>query len=369
MSRLGVESSIIDRIYETAFLPELWVDVLDRIALLARCDGGFLFSVDAQQRVRAVTSERYGPLLDAYVAGGWGARNIRAPRLANMNYPGFVVDYDVVTPHEAATDPFYDYLRKYGGGWGTGTIIPMPTGDLVVFDIERSGDKGPLDRSVLTSLDQLRPHLARSALMSVRLGLEQARAMSEALGKIGLPGAVLRDDGTVLSTNSLMEALDKQFIPLARGRLGMSHRPAHDLFHAAVAEFTWNGSGVHSCSIPIPAIDNSPACVVHLIPVRRRARDIFSGAAILLAVTSLAKPDTPPAHVLNGLFDLTPAEANVARQLVGRHSVGEIAATNCVSRETIRRQLKSVLEKTGTKRQAELVGLLTGVQLPRGTSP
>ncbi|RWB14354.1 MAG: hypothetical protein EOQ40_30470 [Mesorhizobium sp.] len=82
MSRLGTEASITDRIYEAAVLPELWVDVLDQIAPLAQCDGGFLFSVDAHQRVRAVTSECYGPLLEAYVAEGWGAHNIRASRLA-----------------------------------------------------------------------------------------------------------------------------------------------------------------------------------------------------------------------------------------------------------------------------------------------
>ena len=44
-------------------------------------------------------------------------------------------------------------------------------------------------------------------------------------------------------------------------------------------------------------------------------------------------------------------EANVARRLVEGHSVGEIAAANSLSRETIRRQLKPVLEKTGKDRQ------------------
>jgi hypothetical protein len=118
--------------------------------------------------VRAIASACYGPLLEAFVKENWVSRNIRARRLAKMNYPGFVVDYDVVTPTEVVSAPFYNFLRSYGGGWGAGTIIPVPTGDLIVFNVERSGEKGPLDRSVLAELDQL---LARSALISVRLGL------------------------------------------------------------------------------------------------------------------------------------------------------------------------------------------------------
>ena len=88
---------LIDRIYEAAVIPEFWPGVLDALAPLAECDGGFVFIVDAHQNVRIASSERFVPLTSAFVNEGWVPRNIRAPRVAAMNYAGFVVDLDIVS--------------------------------------------------------------------------------------------------------------------------------------------------------------------------------------------------------------------------------------------------------------------------------
>nr|WP_249803763.1 LuxR C-terminal-related transcriptional regulator [Bradyrhizobium zhengyangense] len=355
---------MIDRIYEASVIPSLWVDVLDRISAVARCDGGILIAADPSKNVHAVSSKCLSPMLRAFVEEGWMHQNIRAARLAPLNYSGFVVDLDIVTPEEAETDPLYvNCLRKHGGGVGTGTVIPAPTGDLIIFNIERSYRRGFVDRSVLTELDALRPHLARSALLSVRLGLERARAMTDAMERLNLPAAVLTADGRALSTNALLDRMEHRFISGAGGRLLISHRPANDLLKAALANTEGRVSVPHTYSIPIPALDDLEPCVAHLVPIRRQARDIFSGAAHLLVVTSITTPSAPPAHILHGLFDLTPAEAKVAQNLFEGRTVEEIATAHSLSRETIRKQLKAVLTKTGTNRQSELVGLLSGVQI------
>ena len=355
---------LVDRVYEASVIPDLWVDVLDRIAGIAHCDGGILIAADPSLTVRAVSSDCLSPMLSAFINEGWMRQNLRASRLRPLNYSGFVVDLDIVTSDEAETDPFYvNCLRKYGGGVGTGTVIPAPSGDLIIFNIERSYKKGFVDRDVLPALDALRPHLARSALLSLRLGLERARAMTEALARLELPGAVLGGSGRVLSTNVLLDRLDKQFIVAAGGRLAISHRPAAELFERYLVNSARGGSTQNSYSIPIPATDGCPAAVAHLLPVRRQARDIFTGAAHIFVVTPLGSPRAPPAHILCGLFDLSPAEARVAQKLVEGSSVDEIALASDLSPATIRNQLKSVLAKTGTNRQAELVGLLTGTQI------
>src|SRR5262249_1022171 len=159
------------------------------------------------------------------------------------------------------TDPFYvNCLRKHGGGVGTGTVIPAPSGDLIIFNIERSYKKGFVDREVLPALDSLRPHLARSACLAVRLGLERARAMTETLSTLELPGAVLDANGRVLSANSLLERMHSQFKPAALGRLTIAHRRAHDLFLAALETSADNGGiDAQSYSFPIPANEDCPA--------------------------------------------------------------------------------------------------------------
>lgn len=37
---------LFDRTYEASVIPELWVDVLDKMAPIVDCDGGLLFAVD-----------------------------------------------------------------------------------------------------------------------------------------------------------------------------------------------------------------------------------------------------------------------------------------------------------------------------------
>jgi DNA-binding CsgD family transcriptional regulator len=54
-------------------------------------------------------------------------------------------------------------------------------------------------------------------------------------------------------------------------------------------------------------------------------------------------------------FGLTPAEGRVAAQLAQGKSVREIALELHVTHHTVRSQLKSVFQKTGTRRQGELI--------------
>ena len=63
---------------------------------------------------------------------------------------------------------------------------------------------------------------------------------------------------------------------------------------------------------------------------------------------------------LCALYDLTPAEARVARIMVNGASTREIADHNQTSVHTVRNQMKNVFTKTGASRQAELAILLLG---------
>jgi len=59
-------------------------------------------------------------------------------------------------------------------------------------------------------------------------------------------------------------------------------------------------------------------------------------------------------------YQFTPAEMDIARHLLHGRSSAEIAALRCSSRETVRSQIKSLLQKTGVHRQAALIALLGG---------
>jgi DNA-binding NarL/FixJ family response regulator len=63
--------------------------------------------------------------------------------------------------------------------------------------------------------------------------------------------------------------------------------------------------------------------------------------------------------LLRDLFSLTTAEIAVAVNLRVGLTLADIAAARGVALETIRSQVKSVLQKTNTRRQSDLILLLT----------
>ena len=153
---------LIGDIYEAAALPELWPGVLDRLAGIADLVGGILFTTDPAQNVRWTSSLSLREFMHAAATGGWGPRNSRAARLAPRQHPGPAPTWDLFTPEEMDRDPFYtELLRPSGLGWGAGTIVPVPTGDMLVITVE--GRSGPVSRDATAALDRLRPHLARAA--------------------------------------------------------------------------------------------------------------------------------------------------------------------------------------------------------------
>lgn len=68
-----------------------------------------------------------------------------------------------------------------------------------------------------------------------------------------------------------------------------------------------------------------------------------------------------PIDLLRSHFGLTPAEARLALQLVAGETLRSAAAKLGISYETVRTHLKTIFNKTGTCRQAELVVVLVAV--------
>ncbi|MER9140386.1 helix-turn-helix transcriptional regulator [Mesorhizobium sp. M0830] len=107
---------------------------------------------------------------------------------------------------------------------------------------------------------------------------------------------------------------------------------------------------------------------MHLLPLRRAAHDIFNSAACIALVTPVGKLNPPAEAPLSGLFDLTQAEARIAHALGFGRTPRSIAKDLGISYETVRNHLKTVLAKTGSHRQADLLGLSAGTSPPRSES-
>lgn len=347
----------INEVYEAAILPEKWQGVLDRLAEMADAEGTLLFAA-GPGAPRWISSNAIQATMAEWTQSKWYLDNPRGQRLVPINEPRFLTDFDALTIEEIDASDFYtDLLRPRGLGWCVGTAIRSPSGDTLVFSIEKAHRKGPVPRAVAEKLDRLRPHLARAALLSGRLGLDRARTAVATLEMIGLPAAALTGNGRIISANAGLLACAPGIRVGAGNFVQFESASAQALFMAAIANLSGPQIGLGR-SIPVGGKRGEPPFVVHVIPLRGAELDVFTGALWIIFVTPVVPNSSPAPELLQALFDLTPAEARLASQLTEGKSIEQVALMNGLSHNTVRTHLKSVFAKTGVQRQAELVSLL-----------
>lgn len=357
---IDADDALLDHIYECAFIPDGWPSVLQTLSMRTNSLGGVIFAVDVLKRGGWVASPNLVDIMHIVVTD-FADRNIRPGKALAKQYAGFMADREFMTVDEREKEPMYtDLLRPNGLEWACGSVVPMPSGDLLILDFERRLQDGPFERSTLALLDSYRPHIARAGILAARLQFERSRAVTNLLETLSLPGAVLTASGRVVAMNALLQDRKAQISIGAFDYLRLTHKPSQDLLSSSLHEIGTSGQQKTIRSIPVPASDDQSSFVAHIVPIRRQAHDIFGTASALFLATPLCAPAAPSAGLLCGLFDLTPAEDRVARAMADGHSIESLASLLSLSPETIRSQLKAVMMKTGTSRQTELVRLLAG---------
>jgi DNA-binding CsgD family transcriptional regulator len=352
------DADLVAEIYEAAAMPERWPRALERLAASVGAQAAALKCKDAQGRQRISATARAVDGYADFLANGASYPNYRTQRGRERLFAGFVHDLELTSPEEHDADPIYQrFLRPHGFSWSSGTLAPLPTGEVAVFDIHRAAHAGPFSRREMRLLDPYRPHLVRAVLLSSRLWLERARTAVTGIEAVGLPAASISGDGRVLAANDAFEALAPQVCFRAFDRITLADRQAASRLAETLARLG-AGSALPARSIAVGADAEHPPLVLHVLPVLRNGADIFDCAAALVVASPVVPANPPAGDLLHNLFDLTPAEARLAGMLASGTPLGEMSRQVPVSIETLRSQLKSVMHKTGTRRQVDLVRLL-----------
>jgi len=359
------DHGLIDRIYEAAINPEGWVDVLERLNELSGSAGSQLFVFDGTLPIGFRATDQIRPITQQVVdqGGRMGLRRIQYFQTDPIT--GFVRAADYFPP-TVEQDDVHQLLLERGLSQQAGTIISIPTGELVILTLNRPDVMGPHPDQTLERLNALHSHVARATAIAARLALERARSAATALETLGVPAGVVGRGGRVLVANSLLESISDRLIPTAHGGVALEHPASNSLLQQALTQGE-RGFSVVVRSIPLPARDDQPALVVHVMPLRRSALDLFGGGENLLAVTSVrASGMVPSPTVLTGLFDLTPAEAKLSLALVEGLSLKDAANRLGIQHSTARSYLERIFRKTGMHQQSQLVALLASAR-PLGT--
>lgn len=351
---------LFDAIYEASAIPDRWPGVLEEIGRGIDAALGSVFVQRAGHDMRWIGTEGATRLFHEFLGHNPPLEPIRFIEAQKIEHDGFYTDLDFKNPSLFEHAVYTEFLYPRNFGWHAVAQFNLPTGEFASVGFERYRDRGPFEPAYIEHLNALRPHLGRAAVLSAQLGLQRAQGMSDALNTVGIPGAVLRPNGSLFVANGRFEKLIPDVVLDRKDRVALTESGADGLLADTIARLGTKNAAGQSRSIPVAARGGRPPMIFHIAPVRGAAQDIFSRSLALLMVTPVDRNSVPSAAVLQVLFDLTPAEARVARGIAQAKTIDVVAMENGVSRETVRTQLAAVLAKTGMNRQAELVALLGG---------
>jgi len=360
----SVDESLIDRIHEASFIPERWLPLLEELMAIAGCSQVALLQYQQLGIGRFVANEPARATFEVYYKEGWASRDVVSARAIQQRAFHFTTTWDLFTAEEFEQTEFYQQLAlRCGIGSCCGALIPLPDNELTGILMHRPWREGPVDASAVATLNALRPHLARAALTAARLALEQARAALDTLTRLRLPACALNGDGRLRLGNALFEALVPEVVKDRAQRLVFSAPEADRLFAETLERERKLTSGRTGLTFPVRSTDGQPPYAAHLVPICGDGRDVFASAQWLLIAVPVAPSGQVNFSLIESLFDFTAAETAVAGGLLAGKTVAQIAVDRQASVQTVRSQLKAVMGKTGTNRQADLVRLLSNTQV------
>jgi len=209
---------------------------------------------------------------------------------------------------------------------------------------------------------ELMPHLQRAVQLRGRISQLQTlhRTTPDALDHWTTAVFLLDCNARIVAANKAAADLTKlrEGLFVERGALRAASASDSTLlrrFICASAGRTVNGDGNGAMLIERP----SGKRPLHLLVTPSvSTAEFFGSAGRALVFVSDPEAAHNCAEILHKLYHLTPAEANVAELLASGKSVKEIADDTSVRENTFRIHLKKIFDKTGTKRQAELVKVI-----------
>lgn len=260
---------------------------------------------------------------------------------------------------------FQDYLIPGGIRYLLGTRLVNDGPRDVFFGMHRAPGRDPFSATEVQWIERLTPHFRRA----MRLWLQtedlrhQACGGTSALDAIEWGCMAVAADGRLLFANRYAEAL------LTRGR-ALTTRQGHvcgrqrdddQRLRDALQRVTQarRATALRLASGANP--DDTYSITLVPLPAESDFRLPWDTAPVLLLIAPDRHRRQPTPSHLSRLFGLTQAEARLLHSLAKGGTLETHADAHGIAMSTVKTQLRAILAKTGTSRQAELMRRVTAL--------
>lgn len=366
------EHEMLNKIYNTAFDPQQWPEVLQLLQQEFQSTASGLYVQD--RKTHAFRSVQLSGFDDSF-------RQSYAEYYSSVNpwfgpdcimSPGRILTDETLdqqkrkTGYTVNTEFYNDWMKPQDFRYRMGGTLFATGNQYVNFTYVRPARSGPYLPIELQKQSCYTQHLIKALKINQRLEKLDLKLHAAAVSLDWLPAGVIFVDknGKVTYANRFANNLDNQrsCIRFSGKTLTALHHDANQRLQRLIARVT---ASDRSClmqeptSLRLPRLLGSQDLLLLAIPVpdERLIFDVEHPAAIIF-ITDPEHEIQLDQQYLQKNYNLNAQEASIVAALIAGMSTRLIARECNISYETVRWYLKKIYEKTGTNSQKSLVRLL-----------
>lgn len=351
---------LLDGIYDAAVDGSRWPIVLGQLAAHFGGGSAHLSFENIESTRGKMISFGADPAVTAQYGEYYVTRNVLWHAFLRRRLSGVMCDRQVIPKEELRKSEFYNDF-----------LAPQDCDDLLIAPVTREEDSGStvtLWRSRrhegwtgrdIARFRGLAPHLARAVRIGDHFAANDAinTFSADALYRLGRGLFIVTCSAMVLFANGIAESLlgERGGLKLRQQRLSAEQPAQSEALHrliSAAAEDKHGGSMIITRSEAAPLL-------LMVIPVHGEKWNAVGGRPGAMVVTKDLNPAAPrPLDAFRRHYGLTPAETRTASELLIGDGIAGVASRLQISEATARTHCIRIFQKTGVRRQAELVRLI-----------
>ncbi len=373
MTEADALSALVADIYDAALDRLLWPRVLAQIASFVGASAAGLLSKNTISNVGDAhyhfgVSEHY---LRLYRETYWQFDPLAPLVFYDAGRVTTVSDY--IPDDEFREGRFYkEWVEPQGFINSANVVLEKSATICAILSIIRGKVDGLVDDNARRRMELITPHVRRSVLIGNIIDLKAAEAatFADTLDGIAAGMFLVDENGRIVHANAAGRALlaAGEILRAAGDRLaavnGQADQSLLDIFTAAGSGDA--AVGTKGIAVPLSARDGE-CYVAHVLPLtsgtRRRAGTAYAAVAALFVHKAALTTPSPPEAIAK-TYTLTPSELRVLLAIVNIGGVADTAAALGIAETTVKFHLRRLFEKTGARRQADLVKLVAGFANP-----
>lgn len=368
---------LVGLIYDCAIDPSGWAAALHRLTDAMR-------GHDATMTLNNITRPNFSMKaqwnLDPQFEAAMKVNYASNPLLPNVWYQNVDDPFSLLSLMDEDELQGNQWYRRTMGAFGYRdaaiSMLAKSTSRFGAVSVQRKAQQPPFSPEDLNLLGRICPHIRRAALIGdiLETRLLERDMMSSTLDTLSV-GVILTDaKGRIVHSNaSARRSIEKATTIWSDGGL-LSARHVHtakDLAQAIGAA----GSGTTvdlprgGVVVSLTGVGDDHDLAAWVLPLDKGLRKDLAAtyaAAVAIFIREVGQAGVVPAELFVRRYGITPSECRVLLLMVQGHAARDVADALGVSITTIKTHLSRLLQKTGTKRQTELVRLAMTVMAPVG---